>query len=145
MTPRVHFHPLVALPPDLDPFPAPILIELLREEGVTESGAVNCVLTDDAQVADLNVRFRRRDGPTDVLAFPYHPSESGGVLGDIYVSMDRAASQAEERGEPPGREVWRLFVHGALHLAGRNHDTPAAERVMREIQEIWVDRVFPVR
>ncbi|HUP00129.1 MAG TPA: rRNA maturation RNase YbeY [Gemmatimonadota bacterium] len=145
MTLRVHFHPLVALPPDLEPFPAPALAELLKVEGLAAAGAVHCVLTDDVQLTDLNRRFRGRAGPTDVLAFPYPPSESGGVLGDIYVSIERAASQAGERGESVAREVWRLFVHGALHLAGRGHETPASGRRMREIQEAWVSRVYPRR
>ncbi|MGH7572096.1 MAG: rRNA maturation RNase YbeY [Gemmatimonadota bacterium] len=104
-------------------------------------GEVHCVLTGDAELAELNRRFRGQDGPTDVLAFPYDPAQSGGVLGDIYVSLERAAVQAGERGEPLAREVWRLFVHGALHLIGRDHDTPESEREMVRIQEDWVSRV----
>jgi probable rRNA maturation factor len=98
------------------------------------------VLTDDTELGDLNGRFRGGRGPTDVLAFPYDPARSGGVLGDIYVSFERAAAQAAARDEPVGLEIWRLFVHGALHLAGRRHDTPAEEREMTRIQEEWVSR-----
>lgn len=140
---RIRFHPSVAPPPDLTPFPGAVLREMLRAEGVADRGEVHCVLAGDGEIADLNGRFRGQTGPTDVLAFPYDPATTDGVVGDIYVSLDRAREQARERGEPIGREVWRLFVHGALHLAGRDHDSDAADRAMRACQEEWVDRVFP--
>lgn len=140
---RIRFHPSVEPPPELKPFPGAILRELLRAEGVADRGEVHCVLAGDAEVADLNHRFRGMAGPTDVLAFPYDPSATGGVIGDIYVSVDRAREQASERGEPEAREIWRLFVHGALHLAGHDHDSDETERVMRDRQEDWVARAFP--
>ena len=143
MTLRIRFHPSVDPPPELIPFPAPALREMLRAEGLADEGEVNCVLTDDAQLGDLNRRFRGKSGPTDVLAFPYDPADSGGVYGDVFVSADRARAQAAERGEPLEREIWRLFVHGALHLAGRDHESDATERAMLATQEECVERVFP--
>lgn len=143
MTLRIRFHPSVEPPPDLNPFPAPELRELLRAEGIADRGEIHCVLTGDQEIASLNERYRSRAGPTDVLAFPYDPAASGGVLGDIYVSLDRAREQAAGAGEPLGREIWRLFVHGALHLAGRDHETDESDRAMRALQEEWVERVFP--
>ena len=143
MTLRIRFHPSVDPPPELIPFPASALRQLLRAEGLADEGEVNCVLTDDAELEDLNRRFRGRYGPTDVLAFPYDPADSGGAHGDVYVSLDRAREQAAERDERLEREVWRLFVHGALHLAGRDHDSEEAERAMLAAQEECVERVFP--
>lgn len=143
MTLQIRFHPSVDPPPELIPFPGPALRELLRAEGIADRGEIHCVLTDDAELAELNERYRSRSGPTDVLAFPYDPAVAGGVLGDVYVSLDRAREQAARAGEPVGREIWRLFVHGALHLAGRDHDTDRADREMRSRQEEWVERVFP--
>jgi probable rRNA maturation factor len=116
---------------------------MLRAEGFADRGEVHCVLTGDAEVADLNRRFRGKSGPTDVLAFPYDPESTGWNHGDVYVSLDRAREQAADREEAVGREVWRLFVHGALHLAGWDHDTDEAERAMSARQEEWVERVFP--
>lgn len=143
MAPRIRFHASVAPPPDLDPFPSRELERLLREEGRSEAGEVHCVLTGDAEMADLNQRFRGRRGPTDVLAFPYDADSAGGALGDVYVSLDRATLQAAERGETVAREVWRLFVHGVLHLAGHEHGTGPGARRMTERQEAWVERVLP--
>lgn len=143
MTLRIRFHPSVDPPPELIPFPASALRDMLRAEGLADEGEVNCVLTDDPEMENLNRRFRGRSGPTDVLAFPYDPADSDGTHGDVYVSLDRAREQAADRGEPLEREVWRLFVHGALHLAGRDHDDEEAERAMLAAQEEYVERVFP--
>lgn len=144
MAPRIRFHASVEPPPELIPFPSDELERLLLEEGPAGlAGDVQCVLADDAELARMNERFRGKSGPTDVLAFPYDPTAAGGELGDLFVSLERAAAQAVERGEPVAREVWRLFVHGALHLAGHEHDTDAGARRMTERQEAWVERVFP--
>lgn len=142
MAPRVKFHPSVAPPSELTPFPARRLAALLVEQGMPD-GTVHCILTDDAELGRLNERFRRKRGPTDVLTFPYQEVPGGDVRGEIYVSLERAAAQAAERDEAVGREVWRLFVHGALHLAGHDHRTPSTDRAMRAVQERWVDRVVP--
>jgi rRNA maturation RNase YbeY len=138
---RVRFHPSVASPADLEPFPGDRLARLLEPEWAGVEGEIHCVLTDDADLEDLNRRFRGIDAPTDVLAFPYDPEAAGGSLGDVYVSLSRAEAQAAERGEPVAREVVRLFVHGALHLAGRDHETPETERAMLATQEEWVARL----
>lgn len=142
MTLRIRFHPSVDPPPELNPFPATALCDLLREEGL-DRGEVHCVLAGDPELAELNERYRSLPGPTDVLAFPYDPATADGILGDVYVSLDRAREQAERAGESVAREVWRLFVHGTLHLAGWTHDTETTEAAMRARQEECVERVFP--
>ena len=138
---RVRFHPSVAAPADLEPFPAVPLARLVESVWAGVEGEIHCVLTDDADLEDLNRRFRGVPAPTDVLAFPFDPASADGNLGDVYVSLSRAEAQAAEREEPVTREIVRLFVHGALHLAGRDHDTPEAERAMLATQEEWVARL----
>lgn len=137
----IQFHPSVEPPQGLSPFPAETLVEMLLEEGVPDEGVIDCILTDDGELARLNERFRGRTGPTNVLAFPYDPGRAEGHRGDIYVSVDRAREQARQRSEAPATETWRLFIHGALHLAGRDHDTPESERFMLDIQERWVKKL----
>lgn len=72
----------------------------------------------------LNRRYRRKDRPTDVLAFP---AEADGLLGDIVISLPYAARQAKRRGEPVSREIDRLLLHGFLHLSGYDHETDEGE------------------
>jgi probable rRNA maturation factor len=85
---------------------------------------VSVVLVDDAKIRELNRRFLRRDRPTDVLAFPMPERVAGGtegLLGEVYVSRDRAREQAKHYGVKYHDEVRRLVLHGILHLLGLKH------------------------
>ena len=82
------------------------------------------VLTDDAQLHELNREFLGVDSPTDVLSFPASESdpETGTpYLGDILISIPRAAQQAQAAGHSVEAEVQLLVVHGTLHLMGYDH------------------------
>lgn len=83
----------------------------------------------DRKIRSLNRRYRRRDRPTDVLAFP---SSSYGFLGDIAISVPYAARQARRRREPVSREIDRLLLHGFLHLLGYDHETDQGEMELLE-------------
>lgn len=96
-----------------------------------EDAELSIVMLDDEGMAGMNQRWKGREEPTDVLAFALH--ESGQPpLGDVYLGCERALVQAEEVGEPPGRELARLAIHGTLHVLGFDH--PERER---ERSEMW--------
>ena len=77
-------------------------------------------------MARLNRRWRHRNGPTDVLAFPAGGADAR-FLGDIVISVPYATRQARRRGESPSREMDRLLLHGYLHLLGYDHETDHGE------------------
>jgi probable rRNA maturation factor len=88
-----------------------------------------CLLSD-AAMRRLNLSFRGRNATTDVLAFPGGGSrdpEGRLDLGDIAVSVPRAARQAREAGHALGRELRILALHGYLHLLGHDHETDRGE------------------
>ncbi|WP_437676461.1 rRNA maturation RNase YbeY [Sorangium sp. So ce131] len=108
---------------------------------------LSVALVDDPAIHELNRTYRRKDKPTDVLAFPMidengagsrkrgrrgpvDPSAWQGLLGDVIVSVDTAARQAAERGRPLLDEITMLLGHGLLHLLGYDHKTDAEEREM---------------
>jgi probable rRNA maturation factor len=124
-------------------------------------GSVTIVLTDDAELAELNLEHMGIDGPTDVLSFPMLPRSVFGHgvatpperdpvpvrgrrthIGDIAISVERAIEQAEAgRGGQTGDIRWsaadelRLLVtHGVLHLCGWDHAEPAQEAAMRALE-----------
>ena len=68
----------------------------------------------------LNARWKRRDEPTDVLAFAL-TDPRGALAGDIYISPWVAAREARARGIPLRQELHRLVVHGVLHILGYDH------------------------
>lgn len=88
-------------------------------EGGAESGVV-ILLTDDATVADLNIRFRDKAGPTNVLSFPA-PENPEGSLGDIALAFGVCAREAAEQGKPIAHHLQHLVAHGVLHLLGYDH------------------------
>ncbi|HKQ58954.1 MAG TPA: rRNA maturation RNase YbeY [Candidatus Eisenbacteria bacterium] len=94
-------------------------------------GELGIVLTGDAPVRELNRRWRGLDRATDVLSFGYDETPGEIVNGDLIVSMDRVIVQAKRFRVTPGRELARLIVHGALHLAGLDHRTAAERENMR--------------
>ncbi len=120
------------------------------------SAGASIVLTDDATLQDLNLRFRGLDEPTDVLAFgrtgdgqgepdldfPGTPEEES--LGEVVISHQRAASQAAERGVETERELALLVVHGVLHLLGHDHAEPEETTVMQALENDALAQVFAV-
>jgi len=112
--------------------------------------SIGLVLTDDRELAELNLAHLGEQGPTDVLSFPMlsdagtFPGPPGRRphLGDIAVSVERAKEQAGSgRGGQTGNVSWsaadelRLLVtHGTLHLCGWDHAAPADEAAMRRLE-----------
>jgi probable rRNA maturation factor len=97
-------------------------------------GEVAALLTTDAKIRRLNRDFRRKDKATDVLSFP--AAESVGAQapsgGDLAVSVETAARQAEEAGHALFTEIQVLLLHGVLHLAGYDHESDDGQMARRE-------------
>lgn len=104
------------------------MIARYREQGgVPAEAVVEVTVADDALLAELNKKYRGREGPTDVLAFPIgrdtpEPEEIW-LWGEVYVSADRAREQAARRGVSLDEELAFLVAHGLLHLAGYGDET----------------------
>lgn len=83
-------------------------------------GGVTILLTDDAAVADLNARFRGKDGPTNVLSFPAaaNPEQH---LGDVALAYEVCVAEAAQQGKPLANHLQHLVAHGVLHLLGYDH------------------------
>ena len=104
-------------------------IETVLERHSAPSGDVSVLLTDDAEMRRLNLRFRGIDAPTDVLTFRAPPTATG-QLGDIALSVDFAAAQAARRGVSVEDEAAMLAIHGALHLVGYDDETEGERATM---------------
>lgn len=100
-----------------------------------EGAEVSLSLVDDDEIRALNKAWRGKDKPTDVLSFSQSEGEAivtaaGEVLGDLVISVETAARQAEAAGRAIDQELLHLAVHGLAHLCGYDHATKAEERVM---------------
>ena len=90
------------------------------------AGQVSIALVSDARVRALNRRYRHKDRPTDVLAFPAGDGHPGPrILGDIVISTGLARRQAVAAGHSYTAELRVLALHGLLHLLGYDHHAPA--------------------
>jgi probable rRNA maturation factor len=109
----------------------------LLHEGQPESADLTIVLSDDDEIQALNRQFREVDAPTDVLSFPsdeMDPESGAQYLGDIIISVPRAASQAAEGNHPLSAELQLLTVHGVLHLLGYDHAEEGGKAEMWTVQ-----------
>jgi probable rRNA maturation factor len=95
------------------------------------AGEVNILITSDAEIRRLNRTFRGKNKPTDILSFPA-PEEVPGLAGDLAISIDTAARQADHHGHSLEAEIRILVLHGLLHLAGEDHETDAGQMAARE-------------
>lgn len=98
--------------------------ETLVLVGAPVESDLSLVLTDDAQLHELNREFLGIDAPTDVLSFPggeTDPDSEQLYLGDVVISYPRAQAQAAAGGHPLEDELQLLVVHGVLHLLGHDH------------------------
>jgi probable rRNA maturation factor len=97
--------------------------------------AINCLITTDRELRELNRKFRRKDYATDVLSFP----AANGEPGEIAISLDRAAAQAAEYGHSTEQELRILMLHAMLHLNGMDHDTDSGAMARAETR--WRKRL----
>lgn len=108
------------------------------------TGSVGVLFGSDRRLADLNVRFRNKPGPTDVLSFPGDDDNGpfGRHLGDIAISVPTARRQAVTNGHDLNRELRVLLLHGVLHCLGHDHETDdgTMERMEARLRRAWLDR-----
>jgi probable rRNA maturation factor len=128
----------------------------LDQQGVDVPCEVDVLLTDDEGIHAINLEQRQVDRPTDVLSFPMFDLAPGDKpqpdwadpatglvpLGDMVISLERCAAQAEEFGHPIERELAYLCVHSILHLLGYDHmDEGPMKRQMREQEEAILEKL----
>lgn len=118
-----------------------VLLSAIKKECL-EDVTFNLIIVDNEYIHEINKNYRGIDRETDVITFALEDEDSIIVpddvvrnLGDIYISIDKARSQAEEYGHGLLRELSFLAVHGFYHLLGYDHMNPEDEKVMFKKQE----------
>jgi probable rRNA maturation factor len=131
---------LDALAPDIERWAEAAAAGAMRE--LDESGAFAAALklSNDAEVQELNRRYRGKDRPTNVLSFPFGddwpaaPGDEPLPLGDIIVAYETVAREAAEQGKPLRHHLAHLVVHGILHLWGFDHEDAAEAEEMEALE-----------
>jgi probable rRNA maturation factor len=108
--------------------PLETFLERVKAETREKDAELTVCLVSDAEMAQLNQKFRRKRGPTDVLSFPAKErrkadSDGARFLGDIAIAPETARRYALRDGRKLEDELRILILHGALHLLGYDHET----------------------
>ena len=117
------------------------VLEIAIKEEELNDVEFNVILVDNNYIHELNKNYRKIDRETDVITFALEDNEEVNeeehrLLGDIYISVDKAKSQALEYGHSFKREICFLAVHGFLHLLGYDHMNKHDEEIMFSKQEL---------
>ncbi len=96
-------------------------------------------LTDDAELQRLNLQFRHKDRPTDILSFPAGPHAPPG--GDIAIALETTATAAAKRGISLEQHTQHLIVHGVLHLLGHDHADDGEASAMEALEREALSRL----
>ena len=147
----------VKLPLECEALAKRVVEEALDYVGCPYEAEVNLLLTENAQIHEMNKEFRGIDRATDVLSFPmidypepgtfdfleeqedcFDPESGELTLGDIVISKEKVLAQAEEYGHSVKREFCFLVAHSMLHLLGYDHMTPeeAADMEARQAKAL---------
>lgn len=109
-----------------------------------ENAQFNVIFINNEKIREINKSYRGIDRETDVISFALEDEktirvENERILGDIYISVEKAKMQAEEYGHSFKREICFLTTHGFLHLLGYDHMKKEDEEVMFKLQEEILD------
>lgn len=122
---------------------------VLRLEEFKGSAEISVTFVDNEEIHKLNLQYRDKDMPTDVLSFPLgengkydiDPTTGAQMLGDVVISMEKAVDQAALYGHSLQREVGYLTAHSVLHLLGYDHETGLERVHMREKEELVMEQL----
>lgn len=119
-------------------------------------GELSILIVDDLYIAELNQKYLHKPGPTNVISFSMREGEYSNInpqlLGDVVISADTAAKEAQEEGIPMMKRLLFLLIHGILHLFGYDHEQSEQEaermrakeiELMKKLEDQMESAVFP--
>ena len=119
--------------PEIDIRRVSTWIEEVAASHTRRVGNLNYLFVDDEAILEANRKFVNHDYYTDIITFDYSRGER--IAGDILISLDTVASNAEKFGVPYSRELLRVIIHGVLHLVGINDKGPGEREIMEAAED----------
>ncbi len=113
------------------------LVETIMHDYSRENYTITVSGVDSEAMADLNQRFRNVAGTTDVLTFSL---EEEPLEGEIYLNLQLLESAAAAEGTTSEYQLYKLLIHGTLHLLGIHHNSPEEEALNRALTEEYLQR-----
>jgi len=108
-------------------------IKKIASEYGKKIGDIHYIFCNDERILEINNQYLAHDYYTDIITFDY--SEKEVISGDMFISLDTVRSNSEKFGTAYEEELYRVIIHGVLHLCGVNDVTKEEEKRMREAED----------
>ncbi len=115
-------------------------INKTAEQREKKIGNISYIFCSDDELLQINNQYLKHDYYTDVITFDY--SEGAVLNGDIFISVDRVRDNAKQVGVTFEEELYRVMIHGVLHLSGVNDKTEQQAKQMRKAEEDSLKLLF---
>lgn len=118
------------------------IAELVFSKEDVLKAEVNVILVDDAFIIEMNKQYLGKDSTTDVISFNFDdPADLGNLEGEVYANIQQIERQAEEYGVSFSNELFRIVVHGLLHLIGYDDASYDDKKNMTEKEDYYLSLI----
>lgn len=115
---------------------------VVEEEAPGLNGEISIIFLQNGDIKKINRSFLNHDYPTDVIAFNLEDTTGESLEGEVYIGFERAREQAPDFGASYREELFRLVIHGVLHLLGWEDVTPSKKRKMTARENKFLAKIL---
>ena len=101
-----------------------------------KTGEISIIFCSDDYLLDINKKYLNHDYFTDIITFNYN--EKNTIIGDLFISVDRVKENAKELKVDFNNELFRVIIHGVLHLCGYNDKTQDQQKEIRTKEDEYL-------